>query len=349
MANKTSITDEIEDDTTVFVRVFINKQYELTENINTSQDIWKLAELDKSQIDMESLREDIPQAFRKAKWIKPLFKNKKQYTWKIFTYDTSKADIEIESDDDLQEEINEYISDTEDSDQNAAHTEDKYLKLRVVFFTSMSHNNNKTNNNNGNNNTNNNNNESISPQLIISEDIKQNNDMTVIEKEPLSQIKSWNEFPNFLQVLGVNCDAIKIIFTLKKVVIKNTKYTINNVSENDQKMATITVEKNNNVVIKDNITAEPNKVYNLAVFLDESQVSNTVNIQTQTQNFIVNNTYIPYSPFKKDIRLFYDEKKEFILMIWNVPKLTFGDSIIYKIKLSNKLQCDKIIKLPYKM
>eukprot|EP01084_Bolivina_argentea_P236531 397680_1 len=135
MSNKDLVTDNTEDDTTILVRVFINKQYELTENINTSQDIWKLAELNKSQINMASLTKDIPQAFRKSKWIKPLFKNKQQYTWKIFTYDTSKADIEIESDDDLQEEINEYISDTEDSDQNAAHTEDKYLKLRVVFFT----------------------------------------------------------------------------------------------------------------------------------------------------------------------------------------------------------------------
>eukprot|EP01084_Bolivina_argentea_P011137 20812_1 len=95
-----------EDDNTIFCRVFINKQSELTENINSSQDIWKLAELHQPQIDMESLREDIPHAFRKAKWIKPLFKNKKQYTWKIYTYDSCGADLEIEDDDDLQEEIN---------------------------------------------------------------------------------------------------------------------------------------------------------------------------------------------------------------------------------------------------
>eukprot|EP01084_Bolivina_argentea_P272835 464618_1 len=136
MSNKTAVTYESEDDTTLFIRVFLNKQYELTENIDSSQDIWKLAELDKSQIDMESLREDIPEAFRKVKWIKPLLKNKKQYTWKIFTYDTSKADIEIESDDDLQKE---------NDLQKEAHQlkwkhldedcrDEYYMKLRIVFF-----------------------------------------------------------------------------------------------------------------------------------------------------------------------------------------------------------------------
>eukprot|EP01084_Bolivina_argentea_P272836 464620_1 len=123
MSNKTAVTYESEDDTTLFIRVFLNKQYELTENIDSSQDIWKLAELDKSQIDMESLREDIPEAFRKVKWIKPLLKNKKQYTWKIFTYDTSKADIEIENDDDLEKETDQLECENDD-----------YLKLRVVFF-----------------------------------------------------------------------------------------------------------------------------------------------------------------------------------------------------------------------
>eukprot|EP01084_Bolivina_argentea_P025759 47900_1 len=99
MSNKDLVTDNTEDDTTILVRVFINKQYELTENIDSSQDIWKLAELDKSQIDMTSLTKDIPQAFRKSKWIKPLFA---KYTWKIFSYDISKAEIEIEDDGDVQ-------------------------------------------------------------------------------------------------------------------------------------------------------------------------------------------------------------------------------------------------------
>ena len=124
---------------TVLLRVYINKQYELTKNFDITQDEWKLAELDKDEIDIDSLREDIPQAFRKAKWIKPLFKNEDEWEWKIYSYDTKTASVEIEDDDDLQTEIDEFMpSDPESGDEDDdLNNTNKYLKLRVVFFRSM--------------------------------------------------------------------------------------------------------------------------------------------------------------------------------------------------------------------
>ena len=129
-----------DDDTEIIVRVYINKQYELTKNFDITQDVWKLSEIDKEDISIDSLREDIPQAFRRAKWIKPLFKNEDEWEWKIYSYDTKSASVEIEDDDDLQTEIDEFMpSDPESGDEDDEVTNtNKYLKLRVVFSKGMS-------------------------------------------------------------------------------------------------------------------------------------------------------------------------------------------------------------------
>ena len=130
-----------EDDDQITIAVNINKQYEATKNIDSSNDMQKLAEVDKDDISLEKLREDIIVAFRKAKAITSLFNNS-NYEWKIYSYNTDKADIELQNDDDLQEEIDEFCpSSDEDEDEDEEGADpvqtNKYLKLRVVFFKSM--------------------------------------------------------------------------------------------------------------------------------------------------------------------------------------------------------------------
>eukprot|EP01084_Bolivina_argentea_P277827 474461_1 len=113
-------SDDEDENTTIFVTICINKEYELKQNINTTQDVSKLvAQIDQNEIDLNSLKQDIPHAFRQAKWIKPLFINK-QYTWKIFSYQTQNAITAIETDHDLQVEVNK-LNDT------------NHMKFRIVF------------------------------------------------------------------------------------------------------------------------------------------------------------------------------------------------------------------------
>eukprot|EP01084_Bolivina_argentea_P174028 301451_1 len=114
-------SDDEEEDTTIFVIAYINKQYELTQNIDVTQDLSKLAaQFDKNEIDLDTLKEEIPHAFRQANWIKSLFKNTQKYTWAIFHYDTQNAITSIENNNDLQMELNGL-------------NDSQYLKLRIVF------------------------------------------------------------------------------------------------------------------------------------------------------------------------------------------------------------------------
>eukprot|EP01084_Bolivina_argentea_P174511 302294_1 len=120
------------DEETIFVRVYINKQYELTHDIDANKDIWKLAELNSNPIDLESLKQDIPDAFRNVKLLKPLFQNTTLYRLHIYGYDTTKAEIEIDNDEDLQDEIDSFITSDNDTDDDVFN-QNKYLKVRVVF------------------------------------------------------------------------------------------------------------------------------------------------------------------------------------------------------------------------
>ena len=76
MAAPNDISDE---EDCITVRVYINRQYEKTHNFDITQDVWKLAELDKESIEddeassIQDLRDDIPKAFRNSKSFKPLF------------------------------------------------------------------------------------------------------------------------------------------------------------------------------------------------------------------------------------------------------------------------------------
>ena len=124
------------DGTSVFVRVYVNKDFTCRSNFDAERDIWKLAELDKDTISVESLREDIPAAFRKAKAFKRLWK-RQDLEWKIFSYSLNAAEIEIDDDDDLQDEMAAFLTSDEDSSDSDIENENKYFKVRVVFFDSL--------------------------------------------------------------------------------------------------------------------------------------------------------------------------------------------------------------------
>eukprot|EP01083_Nonionella_stella_P152625 489513_1 len=126
-------TDDSESDSTILVRVHINKEFLKRENLDCTQDVWKLAELEHDAIQLDCLRDDIPNAFRRARSFKPLFRSN-EYQMKFYSYDPQKAEIEIEDDDDLQNELEccgLNLSGNSDSDDITS--ENKYLKLRVVF------------------------------------------------------------------------------------------------------------------------------------------------------------------------------------------------------------------------
>merc|ERR1712129_241778 len=72
---------------------------------------------------------------KKLKRFKPLFKNIAEFEWRIFSYDPIKADVEIEDSDDLETEINEFMpSGDDESEDDDVMNQNKYLKIRVVFF-----------------------------------------------------------------------------------------------------------------------------------------------------------------------------------------------------------------------
>ena len=91
---------------TITIHVNINKQYESTENLDPSNDVLKLVHLNKTCISIEKLRQDITIAFAESKF-DALFKDP-EFEWKIFSYNQHIADIEIEEDEDLEDEIDEF-------------------------------------------------------------------------------------------------------------------------------------------------------------------------------------------------------------------------------------------------
>ena len=119
----------------VAISVTINKKYDADKNIDASNDLSKVTRIDRNNISLESLRKSIINAFDNSKAFKLLFNNT-NYEWKIFSYDPNKADMEIEGDDDLEEDIDDFYPSDDDSEDDEGDNpqNDQYLKLRVVFF-----------------------------------------------------------------------------------------------------------------------------------------------------------------------------------------------------------------------
>lgn len=130
------MADEVDE---ILVTVYINKEFEAMENIDSSKDEYEVVYVDRDEILLSELRDSIKNEFRRSKTIKPLFKNK-CYEWKIYSYEPDKAGVEIEDNDDLETEIEEFCpSDQESNDESNDNLNDKdskYLKLRVIFFKS---------------------------------------------------------------------------------------------------------------------------------------------------------------------------------------------------------------------
>ena len=131
MTDSESSTDDDSDSATIRVKVIINKDYTRTADFKPKRDKWALAEIHRGSISIENLRKDIPDAFRNEKKFKSLWKND-QYEWKIYSFSMKKADIEIDDDDDLQDEIDNFLPSEDDSSgsEDSDPTDDnKYFKV----------------------------------------------------------------------------------------------------------------------------------------------------------------------------------------------------------------------------
>eukprot|EP01083_Nonionella_stella_P129554 393096_1 len=116
------------DDDTLHLRICINKQYFLTENIDPRNDVWKSGELDENALNLDGIRDEIPLAFRTKKPFKRLFADTNQWQWTVYEYGARNASIPIEKSLDLRAYIHASISSISDSEGH-----EKYLKLRIVF------------------------------------------------------------------------------------------------------------------------------------------------------------------------------------------------------------------------
>ena len=92
------------------VKVHINAQYDKTQNLNITQDVYKSMKINTHPISITDLRNEIIKAFINLESLEPLFENEKEWQWKIYSYDRNQADIEIENDDDLETEMDEFTA-----------------------------------------------------------------------------------------------------------------------------------------------------------------------------------------------------------------------------------------------
>ena len=120
------------------ISIYINQQYELTNNINSFNDQVKTITFSKNNT-LRILRKNIIGAFSEYESFISLFKNY-DYEWRIYSYHAIKAEVEIADDDDLKDEIDTNIeTDSDSDDDHSADSQAPSFKLRVVFFRSMSY------------------------------------------------------------------------------------------------------------------------------------------------------------------------------------------------------------------
>ena len=194
---------------------------------------------------------------------------------------------------------------------------------------------------------------------VVVEDEMENNDDNKeenkkVEEDVLIQngIEPFDKYPNLLQVIGIEQDSMNIKFDLRNASSTKIKYKLQNIHENDAKLSSkLTIIPNKTSIKKEDIDLEADTMYNFAVYDQNRQISNSVSISTPKTNFNpTKEFYKPSPPSIDTIQQFYDLKKENILILWDFPKLTFGDTIIYKITTSetnNNKQ--EITELPLKI
>lgn len=148
-------------------------------------------------------------------------------------------------------------------------------------------------------------------------------------------------------MLGVDEDNIHCKFTTKYPIKKIAKYKIKSIDSADVEQRMIIRDGNCNDT---DLDIKSGTSYVLGVFLDGKLVSNTVNVMTSKRNFNpTNSNYLPQPPSISSIKQYYDESKENVLIIWDYPPQTVGDKILYKVKLSNKQNTEKVYEMPYRL
>eukprot|EP01084_Bolivina_argentea_P172191 298288_1 len=188
--------------------------------------------------------------------------------------------------------------------------------------------------------------------LICCKMIETTDENYQMESKPIGK---WEMFPNLLQVLTVDKDIIKIKFISKakqknistyRVDIKSIK-DINDDEKKEEKQEILQMEASEKFI---EISANANTTYELGVFLKDHQESNSMIIRTPSEDFDPNKTnYSPCPPSIKSVKQYYDEHKQYILVIWDHPNNAFGDRFIYKIQSSHLQEAVEIEELPYKI
>eukprot|EP01084_Bolivina_argentea_P176348 305191_1 len=123
----TQMTYMYDDNNIIEIKIFINKQFTLTEHFDCKQDVCKTAEIIHKSITMSELKKDIPIAFRNVQYFKSLWNNN-NYEWKVFLYDASFARNEIITDNHLNTKLKPFLS-----LKKTSYSLTDYLTLRVVF------------------------------------------------------------------------------------------------------------------------------------------------------------------------------------------------------------------------
>ena len=191
--------------------------------------------------------------------------------------------------------------------------------------------------------------------IIIEDEMENDNDDEKDEKkedvEIEKPINSWDEYPNLLQVIGIQEDALNIKFDLKSASSTKMKCKLQNINKNDTTLSSkLAISANKTSLKKGGINVDAEEIYNFAVFLQDKQISNGVNITTPKEDYDpTTEIYKPSPPSIDTIQQYFDSKKQNILIIWDFPKSTFGDTIMYKITISDNDKNKEITELPLKI
>eukprot|EP01084_Bolivina_argentea_P032281 59708_1 len=315
MASGAPTDDALDAAEEITIAVHINKENESTSNLNPSQDLWKPAELEIKPIKLSNLKSDIPTAFRNSSF-KSLFKND-NYEWKIFSYDPTKAEIEISNDDDLQTEILNFNAQDKTEDDGIKLNSNKFLKLRIVFF--------KRN--------------LFEEKSLVETDVKsQNIDTTQQRHTPsIIIIQKGEIISHYIEPTCIDCETITIRLSLNNHVSKTTKFVVYQVGyEAGDKLAKIQLKKNQ---IKAKADIDPDEIdaksFKIAVYQkqhDTKPISNILQItrpdEEQSEDYIP----IPISLSTVKAIELDDEKNENIYVYFDLPSNIQGEDIQFKVK-----------------
>eukprot|EP01084_Bolivina_argentea_P032280 59705_1 len=313
MASGAPTDDALDAAEEITIAVHINKENESTSNLNPSQDLWKPAELEIKPIKLSNLKSDIPTAFRNSSF-KSLFKND-NYEWKIFSYDPTKAEIEISNDDDLQTEILNFNAQDKTEDDGIKLNSNKFLKLRIVFFK-----------------------RNLEDEKSIDESQVQPQDIdTTQQKDPTIIIQKGQIISPYIVPTYIDYDTMTIRLSLNKPAAKKTKFVIHECgNEEADKLANIQV-KNNHIDAKAEIDPDEidEKSFKIAVYQkahDTKPISNILQInrpeEEQPQDYIP----IPISLSTVKAIELDDEKNENIYVYFDLPSNIQGEDIQFKVK-----------------